>query len=100
MYLALALCFALGLTPALAEDIGAPILDGLPTCGEACPEPTVTAMSSDLDGDGEAEFFDIDDPEALMDVAEAGCGAIPTSAIGATCSMPIDALTTTADQQL
>lgn len=96
MYRALALTFALGLTPALAEDLGAPVLDGLPTCGAACPEPTVTAMMSDLDGDGEAEYFDIDDPEALVTLAKTDC----TATIGATCSMSFDTLPTASGHQL
>lgn len=88
MYRVLALTFALGFSPAFAEDIGASILDGLPTCEGACAETTVTAMSSDLDGDGAAEYFDVQDSEAQVTLAEAECG----TNIGATCSMPIDAL--------
>lgn len=96
MYRALLLTFALGLTPAFAEDIGAPILDGLPTCDGTCPEPTVTAMSSDLDGDGAAEYFDVIDTEAELTLAEASC----TVDIGATCVMAIDDLATDGAHQL
>ena len=99
MFRALALTFALGLTPAFAEDIAAPILDGLPTCDGTCPEPTVTAMSSDLDGDGEAEYFDVEDSEGELAVAEANCGSdLPTKT--ATCAMPIDALSSEGATQL
>lgn len=97
MYRALALTFALGLTPAFAEDFGAPILDDLPsTCNGTCPETTVTAMSSDLDGDGVAEYFEIEDSKAQVTLAEAECGAD----IGATCSMPTSALSPEAGHQL
>lgn len=96
MYRVLALTFALGLTPAFAEDIGAPILDDLPVCDGTCPEPTVTAMSSDLDGDGEAEYFDFEDLEAEITLATMDCG----TDIGATCSMAIDELGSEADHRL
>lgn len=96
MYRALLLTFALGLTPAFAEGIAAPILDGLPTCDGACPEATVTAMSSDLDGDGDAEYFDEMDTEAELILAKVGC----TVDIGATCVMAIDDLSTDAAHQL
>ena len=95
MYRTLAFCFALGLTPAFAED-AAPILDGLPTCAGSCPQPTVTAMSSDLDGDGKAEYFYIEDLEAEVTLAKADC----TVDIGATCSMAIEDLATEADHRL
>ena len=95
MYRTLAFCLALGLTPAFAED-AAPILDGLPTCDGTCPQSTVTAMSSDLDGDGEAEYVDIQDPEPEVTLAKADC----TADIGATCSMAIDDLSPEADHRL
>lgn len=61
MYRAILLTFALGLTPALAEDLGTTgsaqvIEDYAFICDGPCPEAGPTAMSSDEDGDGEAEY--------------------------------------------
>jgi hypothetical protein len=63
MFRALLLTFALGLTPALAEDIGSAqiIEDFAFTCDGPCPEAGPIAMSSDEDGDGEAEYVTFTD---------------------------------------
>ena len=94
MFRALALTVAFGLTPAFAED--APVLDGLPVCDGTCPEPMITAMSSDLDGDGEAEYFDLTALDAEVTLATAVCG--PDTR--ATCSTAIDAGPDAADPRL
>lgn len=66
MIRAITLCFALGLTPALAEDLDASgsaqmVEDYAMYCDGPCPEAGPTAMSSDEDGDGEAEYVTFTD---------------------------------------
>lgn len=94
MFRALVLTVAFGLTPAFAED--APVLDGLPACDGNCTQPMITAMSSDLDGDGEAEYFDLTALDAEVTLATATCGAD----VGATCSIAVDAPSLAVDQRL
>lgn len=69
MIRALLLTFAFGLTPALAEDIGSAqtVEDYAFTCDGPCPEAGPVALSSDEDGDGEAEYVTYSD--------ETPCGA-------------------------
>lgn len=87
MFRAFVLTVAFGLTPAFAED--SLILDGLPSCDGTCPETTVTAMSSDIDGDGAAEYFEIYDPEAELAVAEAECAADLLEEAIESCTAPV-----------
>ena len=61
-----ALTLALGLSAALAEDIGPQgrviIVESFPLdCAGPCPETGPTAMSSDVDGDSEADFVTFSD---------------------------------------